>query len=234
MEIKIIDIPHSVINYNGVYDGAEHGAYVDAGDANTVVGYSTDGQSFDSSVPFTYADCGTYTTYYRLTLEGKTTTFGSLTTKITPANVTLIAEDKSITYGDAAPSFTYQENNTVAGESLSNVVVSCPSYTSLSNAGSYVITITESSNPNFAVTCVNGILKVNQKSVTITADDKCATYGDDAPLFTCNYTEFVYVEDETAFVESLSYDCKYVKGSSVGNYPISLSLIKTTITNFRL
>jgi len=226
VEIKIIDIPHSVINYNGVYDGAEHGAYVDAGDANTVVGYSTDGQSFDSSVPFTYADCGTYTTYYRLTLEGKTTTFGSLTTKITPANVTLIAEDKSITYGDAAPSFTYQENNTVAGESLSNVVVSCPSYTSLSNAGSYVITITESSNPNFAVTCVNGILKVNQKSVTITADDKCATYGDDAPLFTCNYTEFVYVEDETAFVESLSYDCKYVKGSSVGNYPISLSANK--------
>ncbi|MFY0256171.1 MBG domain-containing protein [Chitinophaga sp. 30R24] len=107
---------------------------------------------------------------------------------IAPAVLTVTANDKTKTYGQANPAFDY----TISGfvyEETSSIVSGAPDISTAadenSDAGDYTITITAGSlqAPNYTFNPVNGTLHITQAGQTITFDavtDK--TYGDAVTL----------------------------------------------------
>ena len=101
-----------------------------------------------------------------------TTANGTLTINQRPATVT--ADNKSKMYGDANPTLTATANGTVNGDVLNYTLAT--SALQFSGVGSYPITVTLGSNPNYIVTANNGTLIITQRPATVTADDKTKAY----------------------------------------------------------
>ncbi len=88
---------------------------------------------------------------------------------ITPREITVKANDKIITYGDAAPEYTYAitEGSLVESDEL-GLSLSCD-YKQFDDVGSYDITIdTSKLNPNYTVSTEAGQLTVKVKAAYIT------------------------------------------------------------------
>ena len=138
---------------------------------------------------------------YALTFVG-----ANLTINARPVTVT--ADAKSKTYGDADPALTY--TGTLHGTdsftgSLTRVAGE--------NVGSYAIQQGSlSAGSNYALTFVGANLTINARPVTVTADAKSKTYGDDDPALT--YTGTLHGTD--SFTGSL----ERVAGENVGSYAI--------------
>jgi hypothetical protein len=88
-----------------------------------------------------------------------------------------------------------------------------------SGVGSYPIAITLGDNANYSVTPTNSKLRVGQKTVTVIADTKAKTYGDDNPALTA-------VVKGTVNEDTLDYELATtaVQFSGVGSYPIAITL----------
>ena len=123
--------------------------------------------------------------------------------------MTVTAEAKSKTYGDADPALTYtgalHGTDSFTG-SLARV--------SGENVGSYAINQgTLSAGSNYALTFVGANLTISARPVTVTADAKSKTYGDADPALT--YTGALHGTD--SFTGSLAR----VAGENVGTYAIN-------------
>jgi hypothetical protein len=118
------------------------------------------------------------------------------------------ADDKSVEYGDAAPTYTANYSGFVSGESKSNLSgslsFSC-SYTSSSNTGTYTITPSGHTSSNYNINYAAGTLTVGEKDVaysggTVTQDENgytvtldegtgsANTLPDDADLYSLTYS----------------------------------------------
>ena len=152
-----------------------------------------------SNITLTGSDKGNYT----LATTGATTT-----ANISKKALTVTADDKSVSYGDAAPTYTASYSGFVSGESKSNLGgslgFSC-SYTSSSTTGTYSITPSGQSSSNYNISYTNGTLTVGAKNVsytggTITKDQNGYTVSldegtgsanplpDDADLYKLTYS----------------------------------------------
>ena len=144
-----------------------------------------------------------------------TPTNGMLTIGQKAATVT--ANDKSKTYGDANPALDATVTGTVNGDVLSYTLAT--SAGQFSNVGSYAITVSLGSNPNYSVTPTNGMLTIGQKAATVTANDKSKTYGDANPALDATVTGTVN-GDVLAYTLSTAA----TQFSNVGSYAITVSL----------
>ena len=154
-----------------------------------------------SSISLTGSDRGNYV----LASSGNQT---SATASITKKSLTVTADDKSVEYGDAAPTYTASYSGFVSGESKSNLSgslsFSC-SYTSSSNTGTYTITPSGHTSSNYNINYAAGTLTVGAKSVaysggTVTKDENgytvtldegtgsANTLPDDADLYSLTYS----------------------------------------------
>ncbi|MFN5187028.1 MAG: beta strand repeat-containing protein [Planctomycetota bacterium] len=186
-----------------------------ATEGNTVAGAA----ALDYSLATTagqFSDVGSYEITVSLGRNPNysvTTTDGSLT--VGQRSVSVTADDQSKTYGDANPTFTATEGNTVAGAATLQYTLATTA-SQFSNVGSYPISITLGSNPNYSVTTTDGSLTINQRSVTITADAQSKTYGDADPSLTYAVTSGSVVNGDS-FSGSLSR----ATGENVGTYAIN-------------
>lgn len=113
------------------------------------------------------------------------------TWKITPAQLKITAENKEITYGDEAPTYTYKIEGLLGEDKESDVVSGTPTYTvkngnnvevtinSQTSVGGYNIMpsgLTINSN-NYGANYIPGHLTIKQKDVTIKANAQTVTYG---------------------------------------------------------
>lgn len=131
------------------------------------IGYSDNKDAGNATVTITDNAGGDYIVY------------GSKSFTINPQPLTITANDKTITYGDAPANdgVTYGE---FAGEETSAVLTGTLAYAynyeQYGDAGSYTITPSGLSNSNYDISFVAGTLTVNPKAVTvtggITASDK--------------------------------------------------------------
>src|SRR5207249_3167212 len=109
-------------------------------------------------------------TNYALTYAGADLT-------ITKRAVTVRADAKSKTYGDADPALTYQ----ITAGSLSRAAGE--------NVGTYAIAQnTLALSTNYALTYAGADLTITKRAVTVTADAKSKTYGDADPGLTYQIT----------------------------------------------
>jgi len=111
-----------------------------------------------------------------------------LIVNVTPAPLTITADDKTITFGDAVPALTYTPAGFVNGETAS-VLSGSPQLsttaTSNSPAGTYIITASPGTltAENYAFTFVNGALTINAATPTVTVT--CPTVTFDASTHAC-------------------------------------------------
>ncbi|SDD76507.1 PKD repeat-containing protein, partial [Algoriphagus faecimaris] len=141
--------------------------------------------------------------------------------EITQKALTITADDKQKTYGEANPILTFTYTGLVNGDTK---VATEPSIsttaTASSNVGEYPIELAGGSDQNYAITLVDGMLTIGKKDLTITADDKQKTYGEANPILTFTYTGLVNGDTKVATEPSISTTA--TASSNVGEYPIEL------------
>ena len=137
---------------------------------------------------------------------------GTLT--ITKAPLTIKANDKTITYGEAATNdgVTYEG---LAGSDTSSVVTGLAyeyNYERYGNVGDYTITPKGATADNYDITCQPGKLTVNKKTVGLTWNDaENLYYNGEAKNVTATATELVNND-------SISVTVVGGKETAVGNY----------------
>ena len=183
-----------------------------------------DEESWNTALPQA-KDADTYGVYYRVVGDANHNDYESadaVVVTIAKAALTATADDKSVIYGDDAPEYTVTYEGWQGEDDadvLSGTIAYACEYAPTSIVGEYTITPSGVSNPNYAITFVNGKVTVSKAALTITAEDKEVTYGDEAPAFTVTYEGFKNEDDETV-VSGLTLTSEYVLTSNVGEYDI--------------
>ena len=93
--------------------------------------------------------------------------------------ITIVADDLSKIYGEEDPEFTYEVDNDVEGE----IVVLQLKRTYGENVGEYEITYTTLNDARYNITFVSAKLTIIPSDITIKAESKIKTYGDEDPYF---------------------------------------------------
>ena len=153
---------------------------------------------------------------------------GTSSLTVTKATLTVTAEDKQKTYGDANPSFTASYTGFVNSET-SGVLTGAPGLTSTataaSAAGTYTITAAAGtlSATNYSFAFVNGTLTVDKAVLTVKANDKTKTYGDQNPSFDAAISGFKNGEvlATSGVTGSADLTTSATQSSPVGGYDIN-------------
>ena len=140
------------------------------------------------------------------------------TLHISPKAASVSADNKTKTYGDPNPALTATVTGTVNGDMLNYTLGTTA--VQFSNVGTYPITVTLGSNPNYTVTPTNGTLTINQRPATVTADNKSKTYGEANPTFTATVVGQVTGGDTINY----SLSTTAVQCSGAGTYAITVTL----------
>ena len=132
--------------------------------------------------------------------------------------VTVTANDASKTYGDSDPALTYTNTELVGSDALDITVARA----SGENANTYTITASQEygANPNYEITFKTGTFTIHKAPLTITAEDKTATYGDAVPTYTVKYDGFVSGDDKDELGGALAFYQTYNRFDDVGEYEI--------------
>lgn len=155
--------------YTGIYDGYSHGIKITltgkAENGEILYGESEDNCTLKESP--VYKNTGSYTVYYTVTKKNFDTISGSATVAITPAQLTVTAESRNVTYKDEPPvysstfeGFVNGENTEVLGGTLS---YEC-AYAAGSDVDEYKIILSGliAENGNYVITYQPGKLTVSQ------------------------------------------------------------------------
>ena len=158
---------------------------------------------------------GTHTiTQGTLTLSANyTLNYTSDNLTITSKAITVTADTKTKTYGDADPAFTFVATGLVTGDVLTGSLARAAG----ENVGTYAITqgtVNNTNNPNYSITYVGDNLTINRKSATVTADAKSKIYGSSDPALT-------YVATGLLGGDVLTGSLTRAAGEHVGTYAIN-------------
>ncbi len=142
---------------------------------------------------------------------------------VTPAALTMKANDASRTYGDSSPTFSATFTGFVLGDT--EAVITEESFTTTatvaSPVGKYLITPFAKS-ANYNITFTPGTLAVTKAKVTLTADAKTKIYGASLPELTSSVTGLVN-GDTASIISNLSLSTTGLASSSVGTFPITVT-----------
>ena len=206
-----------------IYDGTAKTPAVTVKDGETVLVENTDYElAFTNNV-----NAGTAT----VTATGKGNYSGTASTTfaINKAALTVTADDKTVTYGDAAPEYTVSydgfvnnETETVLGGTLD---LACDYVQNQSGVGDYTITPSGLTSSNYDITFTAGTLTVSAKALedAFIADIAAVTYNGQAqtpaPVLTFNGMRLVARTDYTvAYSNNTNVGTATVTVSGTGNY----------------
>jgi hypothetical protein len=147
---------------------------------------------------------------------------------VTPAPLTITAEDKTKLYGAALPTLTASYTGFVNGDSEASLTT-LPTLATAATAASHVagnpysITADGAADPDYNITYVAGTLTVTPASLTITADNKTKLYGAALPTLTASYTGFVNGDSEASLTTLPTLATTATDTSPPGSYTITVS-----------
>ena len=136
---------------------------------------------------------------------------GKLT--ITPKAVRIIADDKSMIYGDREPALTAK----VEGLAGSDIIAYTLSREPGKNVGTYAINVAYEKNPNYVIETVPGTFTIERRPVTVTASDKTKKFGTADPTLTSTISGLVSGDAKS----TIAYTLSRTAGEDVGTYPIT-------------
>ena len=132
---------------------------------------------------------------------------------ITKRDATVIADNLGKTYGSADPTLTATVTGTVGTETLNYTLFRDAGNT----VGTYPITVTLGENPNYQVTATNGTFTISRAALTVEAEDKEKTFGEEDPELTATVIGLKYDDDE----DVVSYTLSRTPGENIGTYTIT-------------
>jgi subtilisin family serine protease len=148
---------------------------------------------------------------------------GALT--VTPATLTITADNKTRSYGAANPPLTVNYNGFVNGDSAASLTTP-PAVTTApatSGVGTYPITVSGAASANYTINYVNGTLTVTAAALTVTANDQSRVHGAANPPLTFSYTGFVNGDTAASVTTAPAAATTATAASAVGTYPITVS-----------
>ena len=162
---------------------------------------------------------------YAITVSGDaeqgnyTVTYVNGTVTITKASVTVTADDQTKTYGDDDPTLTWTAEGLTNGDTEDVLSVSI-SRAEGQNVGDYAITVSgDAEQGNYSVTYVNGTFTIDKANVTVTAEDKSKTFGEDDPTLTWTVDGLKYTDTASILTVAISR----AEGENAGEYAITVS-----------
>ncbi len=172
-----------------------------------------------------------------------TATYGNQTAlatiNVTPAILTVTADDASQPYGADNPTFTFQYSGFVNSEG-SAIVTTAPTCSSTANSkssvGNYAITCLGGVAPNYTIKYVEGKLTVNPALLTITANDTTKTYGDTVTFTGTEFTTSGLVNSDAVSSVTLTSAGATATAAVAGSpYAITPSAaVGTGLTNYTM
>jgi uncharacterized repeat protein (TIGR03806 family) len=150
----------------------------------------------------------------------------SVSINVTPAALTITAENKSRTYGAVNPALTASYAGFVNGETatvLDSPVSLSTVATAASPVGSYAITASGAADANYTITHVNGTLAVTRAPLTITAENKTKIEDQPNPPLTAVYNSFVNGETPASLDSPAVLSTTALVDSPPGQYPITVA-----------
>ena len=117
--------------------------------------------------------------------EGSTytaSTSSAVSVDVTPAPLTITANNQTKAYGAAMPALTASYSGLVNGDTPANLSAQ-PTLTTTATAGShvsgspYTITASGAADPNYTISYIVGALTVTPAPLTITANNQSMVYG---------------------------------------------------------
>ena len=165
------------------------------------------------------AAAGAVDANYSITYAG-----GTLT--VTPAALTITANDQGKVYGSPLPALTASYSGFVNGDtsaSLATAPTLTTTVTAASPVGSYGIAVSGAVDANYSITYAGGTLTVTPAALTITANDQGMVYGSPLPALTASYSGFVNGDTSASLTTSPTLTTTATASSHVGSYDIAAS-----------
>jgi hypothetical protein len=155
--------------------------------------------------------------------EATEITPGQLT--ITPASLTLKANDVSRLYFEDNPELTYSSTGFMGNDDAS-VLTTQPqiktSATKKSGAGVYAIEIGGATSKNYMISYEKGALTINKRQLTVATKDYTRAYGEENPEFELTYKGFVNNENENVLLSKPKAITEATPTTDVGEYDITI------------
>jgi len=153
---------------------------------------------------------------------------------ISPAALTVTADNKTMPLGGPLPTLTVSYSGFVNGDDASSLTtqpIASTAASASSGAGTYAITPAGGVSSNYTFSYVNGILSVGKAVLTITANSATSVYG--APLvsdasLTVSYSGFVNGDGPGSLTTLPTVTNAAVTGSPAGNYTLTPSGAQST------
>jgi hypothetical protein len=145
------------------------------------------------------------------------------TVTVTPAPLTIIAGNGTMTYGGTPPIITPTFMGLVNGDNATTLGVTCTSNaTSTSPVGnSYTSSCSASAGTNYSIAYVSGTVSVTQAHLTITASSATMTDGGTVPVITPSYSGFVNGQGASNLTTQPTCSTTATSASAPGSYPSS-------------
>lgn len=153
-----------------------------------------------------------------------TITPGTLT--VTPAPLTIKANNATRLYYNDNPTFSYTCNGFVNSENnsvLSPAPTLSTTATQSSDTGTYEIKVEGASSPNYSISYQNGTLTVTPRTLMASVGNYSRLYNEENPEFEILYSGFAGNEDEGVLNEAPVASTTATKTSNVGTYTIKVS-----------
>ncbi|OCX54424.1 hypothetical protein BEL04_09255 [Mucilaginibacter sp. PPCGB 2223] len=155
-----------------------------------------------------------------------TFTYVAGTLTVTQATLTVTANSPSKTYGMANPALSVSYSGFVGSDNAASLTTQ-PTVTTTaivtSAVGTYPVTASGGSSPNYTFAYVAGTLTVNKAPLTITADNKSMPYSGTVPALTASYSGFAGTDNAASLTTAPVLSTTATQSSAPGNYPISVS-----------
>lgn len=149
--------------------------------------------------------------------DGKTLSVDAAFAETT--QIVVKVKDATRKYGAANPTFEYE----VTGGEIEGEPVISTEADATTGVGDYTITIAKGTVTPEGVQFDSGTLTIEGAPLTITADDKSKTYGEDNPTLTCSYSGFVNDETVDVVTTKPTLAATATAASNVGTYDITVS-----------
>ena len=206
--------PSFTINYSGLKNGETVPAWTTSPTFRTEATKQSGVGEYDvnaiNGVPKNY-DLGTITP-------------GTLT--VTPAPLTIKANNATRLYYNDNPTFSYTCNGFVNSENnsvLSPAPTLSTTATQSSDTGTYEIKVEGASSPNYSISYQNGTLTVTPRTLMASVGNYSRLYNEENPDFEVLYSGFAGNEDESVLNEAPVASTTATKTSNVGTYTIKVS-----------
>jgi hypothetical protein len=145
---------------------------------------------------------------------------------ITQAALNITPNNQTMVYGSPVPTLTAAYSGFVNGDnpgSLTNPPVITTTATAGSPVGTYPLTASGATAPNYIITYSPAVLTITKAPLTITADSKSMPLGGPLPALTISYAGFANGDNASSLLTQPTITTPATAASPAGAYPITVS-----------